>query len=68
MQRKASVIGLPPENLDEYRHLHADVWPGVLARLTASNIANSGTTTRAWSTRIRCDVRHGWTRTVSFTR
>ena len=40
MKRIASVIGLPPQNRDEYEHQHAAVWPGVLARLTASNIRN----------------------------
>ena len=38
--RVASVIGLPPENVEEYERLHADVWPDVLARLTASNVHN----------------------------
>jgi L-rhamnose mutarotase len=38
--RIASVIGLPPENVEEYERLHADVWPGVLARLEASNVTN----------------------------
>ena len=40
MTRIASVIGLPPENVDMYERLHAAVWPGVLDRLTASNITN----------------------------
>ena len=40
MIRIASVIGLPPENVEVYERLHADVWPGVLDRLTASNITN----------------------------
>ena len=40
MKRIASVIGLPPENAAEYERLHADVWPDVLARLTASNVTN----------------------------
>lgn len=39
-QRIASVIGLPPENIEVYERLHANVWPGVLARLSASNIVN----------------------------
>ena len=38
--RVASVIGLPPENVEEYERLHAGVWPDVLARLTASNVHN----------------------------
>lgn len=40
MRRVASVIGLPPENVEEYERLHAAVWPGVLARLEASNVGN----------------------------
>lgn len=40
MQRFASVIGLPQENRLEYERLHADVWPAVLERLSASNVVN----------------------------
>lgn len=40
MQRFASVIGLPQESWDEYEELHADVWPAVLERLSASNVVN----------------------------
>jgi L-rhamnose mutarotase len=40
MQRIASVIGLPPENVEVYERLHADVWPGVLERLKLSNVTN----------------------------
>ncbi len=40
MQRIASVIGLAPENVEVYERLHADVWPGVLERLTLSNVTN----------------------------
>ncbi|NRB19660.1 MAG: L-rhamnose mutarotase [Rhodobacteraceae bacterium] len=39
-QRMGSVIGLRPEDLDEYVKLHANVWPGVLARLKASHFTN----------------------------
>lgn len=38
--RMGSVIGLNPENIAKYCELHADVWPGVLARLKASNFTN----------------------------
>lgn len=38
--RLGSVIRLKPEHYAEYIRLHADVWPGVLARLKASNITN----------------------------
>jgi L-rhamnose mutarotase len=40
VKRIASVIGLPPESVEQYERLHADVWPAVLARLSASNVAN----------------------------
>ena len=40
MKRIASVIGLPPENVQIYEELHAAVWPAVLARIAASHIVN----------------------------
>lgn len=40
MRRVASVIGLPAAGAEEYERLHAAVWPAVLERLAASNIAN----------------------------
>ena len=40
MQRMGMVIGIRPEHIDEYRRLHAAVWPAVLARLSRSNIRN----------------------------
>lgn len=40
MQRYASVIRLRPEKEAEYRRLHADAWPGVLAALRRANIQN----------------------------
>jgi L-rhamnose mutarotase len=40
MKRIASVIGISPADVAEYETLHADVWPAVLERLTASNVAN----------------------------
>ncbi len=40
MKRIASVIGIAPEKIEEYEALHADAWPSVLARLSASNVAN----------------------------
>ena len=40
MQRYGSVIGLRPEHMAEYKRLHADVWPQVLAQIKASNIRN----------------------------
>jgi L-rhamnose mutarotase len=40
MQRFGSVIGLKPENREEYERIHADVWPTVLKQIAASNIRN----------------------------
>lgn len=40
MQRMGMVIGLNAEKLEEYKRLHADVWPVVLSMITACNIRN----------------------------
>lgn len=40
MQRMGMVIGLKPEKIAEYKRLHADVWPDVLAQIATSNIRN----------------------------
>ncbi len=40
MQRMGMVIGLAPDRIEEYRTLHAAVWPQVLARIRDSNIRN----------------------------
>jgi L-rhamnose mutarotase len=40
MQRMGMVIGVRADKLDEYKRLHAAVWPAVLQRLSASNIRN----------------------------
>lgn len=40
MKRYGAVIGLNPEGIAEYKRLHADVWPDVLAQIRASNIRN----------------------------
>lgn len=40
MQRFGGVIGIRPERKDEYKRLHAAVWPEVLERITACNIRN----------------------------
>jgi L-rhamnose mutarotase len=40
MQRYGMVIGVRPEKLEEYKRLHADVWPGVLKMIRACNIRN----------------------------
>ncbi len=39
-QRFGSVIDLRPEFEEEYKKLHAAVWPGVLQRIQMSNIQN----------------------------
>jgi L-rhamnose mutarotase len=40
MKRYGSVIGLRPEKLEEYRRLHAAVWPAVLAKITDCHVRN----------------------------
>ena len=40
MKRYGSVIGIKPEKLQEYKALHAAVWPQVLAQIQRSNIKN----------------------------
>lgn len=40
MKRYASLIGIKPEKLDEYKKLHAAVWPTVLRMIKESNITN----------------------------
>jgi L-rhamnose mutarotase len=39
-QRFASVIGLLPEKEAEYRALHFEVWPGVLAALKTAHVGS----------------------------
>lgn len=38
--RRAFVIGVRPEKLEEYRRLHAAVWPEVLQQIHECNIRN----------------------------
>jgi L-rhamnose mutarotase len=40
MQRHASVVEIPAANIPEYRRLHAQVWPGVLAMIARCNLRN----------------------------
>ena len=40
MKRYGSVIGVRPEKLDEYKKLHAAVWPAVLDMIRECNIRN----------------------------
>lgn len=40
MKRYGSVIGLKADAIAEYKRLHAEVWPEVLAQIAHSNIRN----------------------------
>jgi len=40
MQRYGSVIRVKPEKLEEYKQLHANVWPGVVKMIKECNIQN----------------------------
>ena len=40
MERYGMVIGINPEKIDEYKKLHAAVWPGVLKKIRECNIRN----------------------------
>jgi len=40
VQRYGMVIGVRPEKIEEYRHLHANPWPGVLKTIRECNIKN----------------------------
>jgi L-rhamnose mutarotase len=40
VQRFGQVIGIKPEHIEEYEKLHADAWPGVLAKIEECNIRN----------------------------
>ena len=40
MKRMGMVIGIRAEHIAEYKHLHAAVWPEVLAMISRCNITN----------------------------
>lgn len=40
MKRYGQVINLNPEKYEEYKKLHADVWPDVLKMISECNIRN----------------------------
>jgi L-rhamnose mutarotase len=40
MKRYGAVIKVKPEKLEEYKRLHADVWPGVLKKIEECHIRN----------------------------
>ncbi len=40
MKRYGMVINVNPEKIEEYKKLHADVWPAVLKKISECNIRN----------------------------
>ena len=40
MKRYGMVIGVRPEKLDEYRRLHAAVWPEIIRLLSEAHVRN----------------------------
>jgi L-rhamnose mutarotase len=40
MQRMGMMIGLKPDKIEEYKRLHAAVWPGILEMISHCNIKN----------------------------
>jgi len=40
MTRHGSIIGLKADQLDEYKRLHAAVWPDILAKISECHIRN----------------------------
>ena len=40
MQRMGMMIGVEPARIEEYKRLHADVWPDVLKMIGECNIRN----------------------------
>lgn len=40
MLRIGQIINLPPENLAEYKRLHANIWPEVAKTISDCNIRN----------------------------
>lgn len=40
VKRIAQVIGIKPEEIEEYERIHANVWPKVLATIKKANIKN----------------------------
>ena len=40
MERMGMVIGLKSEHIEEYRRLHAETWPEILAKISECNITN----------------------------
>ena len=40
MKRMGMMIGIRPDKIDEYKRLHANTWPSVLAQIADSNLRN----------------------------
>lgn len=40
MKRYGQIIGVKPEHFEEYKKFHAEVWPGVLNKISECNIRN----------------------------
>jgi L-rhamnose mutarotase len=40
MKRMGMMIGIRPDDISQYKRLHANVWPEILDRLAKSNITN----------------------------
>jgi L-rhamnose mutarotase len=40
MQRYGQIINLKPERVEEYKKLHAEVWPDVTKAIAKSNLKN----------------------------
>src|SRR5205085_1048154 len=40
MRRVGQIIGLKPDQIEAYERLHSDVWPEVLAMISACHIRN----------------------------
>ncbi len=40
MRRFGQVIGIKPDRIEDYKKIHAECWPEVLATIQASNIRN----------------------------
>lgn len=40
MKRMGMVIGIKPEDIAEYKRLHADAWPEILEMISKCNITN----------------------------
>ena len=58
MQRYAFVIGLHPEQIAEYKRVHAAVWPDVLKQIKGTDLIDA-------VRRVKLLVSASWKATVS---